>query len=172
MWMVVAGRASGVKKNEKMGRLMAVDCWLVQMEWHSPRLLVCLPLVLLPSTIKTGRSYLLALAHPGGPRERAVKWWWWWWVLWNGCRVSQVLDSNRWHRHWTVAAHEEPRCQRLLFSFSQLMFLCFTLNPQPVVVSQWHSQELFLGQAKLRGLGYGSPPLGPWAKPQKLTTLP
>jgi len=30
-----------------------------------------------PSTIKSRRSFLLALAHPGGPAKRAVKQLWW-----------------------------------------------------------------------------------------------
>ena len=36
---------------------------------------MCLPLF--PCTIKS-RSFLLALAHPGGPGKRAIKWLWWW----------------------------------------------------------------------------------------------
>jgi len=38
---------------------------------------VCLPLLIFPCAIKS-RSSLLAPAHPGGPRKRAVKWLWWW----------------------------------------------------------------------------------------------
>jgi len=52
-----------------------VDCWLVPKEWCPPGLLVCLPLVILFSTIKYRRSFLLALVHPGGLGERP--WWWW-----------------------------------------------------------------------------------------------
>jgi len=37
---------------------------------------VRLPLLIFPCTIKS-RSSLLALAHPGGPGKRAVKWLWW-----------------------------------------------------------------------------------------------
>ena len=36
----------------------------------------CLPLLIFPSTMQS-RSSLLALAHPGGPGKRAVKWLWW-----------------------------------------------------------------------------------------------
>jgi len=36
---------------------------------------VCLPLLILPCTIKS-RSSHLAPAHPDGPRKRAVKWLW------------------------------------------------------------------------------------------------
>jgi len=36
---------------------------------------VCLPELISPCTIKS-RSSLLAPAHPGGPRKRAVKWLW------------------------------------------------------------------------------------------------
>ena len=39
------------------------------------RMVSCLPLLILPYTIKS-RSSLLALAHPGGPGKRAVKWLW------------------------------------------------------------------------------------------------
>jgi len=42
------------------------------MEWHLPRLWVCMPLVILCSTIKS-RSSLLASAHPDGPGKRAVR---------------------------------------------------------------------------------------------------
>ena len=51
--------------------------WLVWMEWHPARWLVCLPLLIFPYTIKS-RSSLLAPAHSGGPEKRAVKWLWWW----------------------------------------------------------------------------------------------
>ena len=53
-----------------------MDCWLVQMEWHPPRLLVCLPLVILPSTIKSRRSFLLAPAHACGHKMVVVVVWW------------------------------------------------------------------------------------------------
>ena len=52
--------------------------WLVRMELHPAGLSVCLPLLIFPCTIKT-RSSLLAPAHPGGPRKRAVKRLLWWW---------------------------------------------------------------------------------------------
>ena len=47
--------------------------WLVRMEWRPARSSVCLPLLIFHCTIKS-RGSLLALAHPGGPRKRAVKW--------------------------------------------------------------------------------------------------
>jgi len=59
---VATGRASGVK----IGGLMEMDCWLIRMEWRPPGLSVCLPLVILYSTIKSRRSFLLAPAHPRG----------------------------------------------------------------------------------------------------------
>ena len=52
--------------------------WLVRIEWQPAGWSVCLPLLIFPCTIKS-RSSLLALAHPGGPGKRAVKWLWWWW---------------------------------------------------------------------------------------------
>jgi len=46
--------------------------WLVGTEWRPAGWLVCLPMLIFPCTIKS-RSSLLAPAHPGGPRKRAVK---------------------------------------------------------------------------------------------------
>jgi len=45
------------------------------MEWRPAGWSVCLPLLIFPCTMKS-RSSLLALAHPGGPGKRAVKWLW------------------------------------------------------------------------------------------------
>jgi len=45
---------------------------LVRMEWRPDGWSVCLPLLIFPCTIKS-RRFLLALAHPCGPRKRAVK---------------------------------------------------------------------------------------------------
>ena len=44
--------------------------WLVRMEWRTAWWSVCLPLLILPCTIKS-RSFLLAPAHPGGPGKKA-----------------------------------------------------------------------------------------------------
>jgi len=46
--------------------------WLARMEWRPAGWSVCLPLLIFPCTI-TFRSFLLALAHPGGSGKRAVK---------------------------------------------------------------------------------------------------
>jgi len=43
------------------------------MEWRPPVLLVCLHLVILPSTTKSRRSFLLAPAHLGGPGKKGRK---------------------------------------------------------------------------------------------------
>jgi len=51
------------------------------MEWRPPRLLVCLPLVILLSTIKSRRSFILALVHRGSPRKRSVKRLWLYYVV-------------------------------------------------------------------------------------------
>ena len=54
--------------------------WLVRMEWRPAGWSLCLPLLIFPCTIKS-RSSPLALAHPGGPRKRAIKRLWcgvWW----------------------------------------------------------------------------------------------
>jgi len=77
--------------------------WLVQMEWRPARCLVCLPLLIFPCTIKS-RSSLLAPAHPGGPRKRAVKW------LWCGYMplcITITYTNNR--KHLSV-----PRSQQAL----------------------------------------------------------
>jgi len=56
--------------------------WLVRMKWRPAGWSVCLPLLISPCTIKS-RSSVLAPAHPGGRRKRAIKrlWWWWWWSV-------------------------------------------------------------------------------------------
>jgi len=67
---------------------------LVQMEWRPSGWSVCLPLLIFLCTIKS-RSSLLALAHPGDPGKRAVKWLW--------CVVKHLSDRQLlflW-RHWT-----------------------------------------------------------------------
>jgi len=46
--------------------------WLVRLECRPAGWLVCLPLLISPCTIKSSSS-LLAPAHLGGPRKRAVK---------------------------------------------------------------------------------------------------
>jgi len=46
--------------------------WLVRMEWRPAGWSVCLPLLILPCTIKS-RSFLLAPAHPGSPGKRVEK---------------------------------------------------------------------------------------------------
>jgi len=46
--------------------------WLVRMEWCPAGLLVCLPLLIFPRTIKS-KSSLLAPAQPGGPGKNGRK---------------------------------------------------------------------------------------------------
>jgi len=75
----------------KLGGLMEVDCWLVWMEWLPLGLSVCLPLVMLPNTIKSRRRFLLAPAYPGGSRKGRKR-------LWcggghAGCSVSHLKKS-------------------------------------------------------------------------------
>jgi len=70
--------------------------WLFRTEWHPAGWSVCLPLLIFPCTIKS-RSYLLAPAHPGGPRNRAVK------RLWCGrCGTGVITcvadDAVHWRR--------------------------------------------------------------------------
>jgi len=57
------------------------------MEWRPSGWSVCLPLLISPCTIKS-RSSLLAPAHPGGPRKRAIK------RLWCGVVVYVTILST------------------------------------------------------------------------------
>jgi len=72
--------------------------WLVRMEWLPAGWSMCLPLLILPCSIKS-RSSLLAQAHLGGPGKMATKQLWWCDVLHtivNLCRVLVVsLPGNR-----------------------------------------------------------------------------
>jgi len=65
---------------------------LVRMEWRPAGWSVCLPLLIFPCTVKS-RSSLLAPAHTGGPRKRALKW------LWCGGGGNEVyfLESMRYN---------------------------------------------------------------------------
>jgi len=55
---------------------------------------MCLPLLISACTIKS-RSFLLALAYPGGPGKRAVKrLWWLWYVTLNLVSEWHNRDSN------------------------------------------------------------------------------
>jgi len=58
----------------KNGGMTELGRWLVWMEWCPARFSVCLSHVIFPCTIKPRRRFLLAPAHPGSPRKRAVKW--------------------------------------------------------------------------------------------------
>ena len=59
-----------------------------EVEWHPAGWLVCLPLLIFPCTIKS-RSSLVAPAHAGGPRKRAVK------RLWCGGGVLNNTESRK-----------------------------------------------------------------------------
>jgi len=65
--------------------------WLVRMEWRPAGWSVCLPLLISPCAIKS-RSSLLAAAHPGGPRKRAVKRLWCGGVVWT---IREVKSRNK-----------------------------------------------------------------------------
>ena len=77
---------------------------LVQMEWHPARWSVCLPLLIFPCTIKS-RSSLLAPAHSGGPRKRAVK------RLW--CVVISAVANSMCGPSANLAWRSEVSCMRL-----------------------------------------------------------
>jgi len=72
--ILLAGRQEGdtaCKKLEGWWRWALVS----RMEWRPAGWSVCLPLLILPCTIKS-RSSLLAPAHPGGPGKRAIEQLW------------------------------------------------------------------------------------------------
>ena len=68
---LLVGRQEGRPACKKWGDGGGGHC-LVRMEWCSARWSVYLPLLIFPCTPKSRRS-LLATAHAGGPRKRAVK---------------------------------------------------------------------------------------------------
>jgi len=72
--------------------------WLVRMEWRPAGWSLCLPLLISPGTIKS-RSSLLALAHPCGPRKRAVKRLWWWWWLQVDVALQLGTPFQLFHQH-------------------------------------------------------------------------
>ena len=98
--------------------------WLVRMEWRPAGWSVCLPLLIFPCTIKS-RSSLLAPAHPGGPRKRAVKWL-------CACGVV-VLESRCWGSNAPsarslVMGEEIMRSGHWLISVLCVSFSAFTLG--------------------------------------------
>jgi len=77
---LLVGRQEGHPAYKKYGEDGGGEHWLLRIEWRPAGWSVCLRLLIFTCTIKS-RSSLLALAHPGGPGKRAVKWLWWWVVL-------------------------------------------------------------------------------------------
>ena len=124
--------------------------WLVRMEWRRRPAgwSVCLPLLILPCTIKS-RSSLLAPAHPGGPGKQAVKWLC---VCCNGCfpgeselaavaLLALVLNlfgkgtsGDNWHRHFSQdgcpPCHPVNRVLKVLRKLKTLTSSSF-LHPRP-----------------------------------------
>jgi len=78
LWYCWLGSRKGIRPVKKGGD-GGGGYWLVRIEWHPAGWSMCLPLFIFPCTIKS-RSSLLALAHAGGLRKRAVK------RLWCGTR--------------------------------------------------------------------------------------
>ena len=74
LWHCWLGGRKGIRPVKKWGD-GGGGHWLVRMEWRPAGQSVCLPLLIFPCTMKF-RSSLLAPAHPGDPRKRAVKWLW------------------------------------------------------------------------------------------------
>jgi len=97
---LLVGRQEGHPVCKKMG-----DCggghWLVQMEWRPAGWSVCLPLLIFPCTIKS-RSFLLAPAHPGGPRKKGHK------TVW--------ITDHRAHRGtlWTIQNVNLKACNLMI----------------------------------------------------------
>jgi len=75
---LLVGRQKGHPTCKKYGGDAGGGHWLVRMEWRPAGWSVCLPLLIFSCTIKS-RGSLLAPAHMGGPRKRAVKQLWRWW---------------------------------------------------------------------------------------------
>jgi len=71
----------------------------VPMEWRPAGWSVCQPLVILPSNIKSRRSFLLPPAHPDGPRKRAVKQLWCGVVAVFGISLSMLLILGSYAMH-------------------------------------------------------------------------
>jgi len=69
---LLVGRQEGHLARKKLWGDGGGGHWLVWMEWRPTGWSVCLPLSIFFCTIKS-RSSLLALAHPGSPRKRAIK---------------------------------------------------------------------------------------------------
>jgi len=65
-------RIAELSRSPRCKRRLTGGHWLVQMEWQRARWLVYLPLLIFHCTIKS-RSSLLAPAHMGGPKKRAIK---------------------------------------------------------------------------------------------------
>jgi len=82
-WHCWLGGRKGIQPIKKLGDGGGGQ-WLVRMEWRPSAWSVCLPLLISPCTIKS-RSFLLALANPGGPGKRAVT------RLW--CDTISITDA-------------------------------------------------------------------------------
>jgi len=91
---LLVGRQKGHPARKKI-RGMRWRWALVRMEWRPAGWSVCLPLLISACAMKS-RSSLLALAHLGWSRKRAIKWLWWW------CGVSQNTKVT-WP--WSIISH-------------------------------------------------------------------
>jgi len=100
--------------------------WLVLMEWRPARFSMCLPLLISPCTIKS-RSSLLAPAHPGGPRKRAVKWLWWCGgrPRWAGefHVATWAVTKHRWTSVFTDSSSSDRRTRRSALSAFSTVFV-------------------------------------------------
>ena len=112
--------------------VMEVGHWLFWMEWRLAGWWVCLPLLILPCTIKS-RSSLLAPAHPDGPGKRAMK------RLWCGGggimhNIKSILYSDR---------IRSVYCRDSMFIHMHILVILLGVLWLPLRYSVWQ-QSMFL----------------------------
>jgi len=131
--MLLVGRQEGHPACKKMGD-GGGGHWLVQMEWRPAGWSVFLPLLIFPCTIKS-RSSLLAPAHPGGPRKRAVKQLWWC----GGVSFACSLAINRKYIY-----NDKIICGSCISSFQYCSFVFTVLIEFWCCLFRWQGLSLYL----------------------------
>ena len=96
---LLVGRQEGHPACKKIWGNGGGGHWLVRMEWRLARWSVCLPLLISFCTMKS-RSSLLAPAHLGGPRKRAVRRLWCKWSNTPSYRSLVVDEEIMRPGHW------------------------------------------------------------------------
>jgi len=95
--------------------------WLVWMEWRWAGWSVCLPLLVIPWTIKS-RSCFLALVHLGGPRKRVVKRLWCGYVCWYA--FSALILLVGWQEGHPVCKKVSDELLAWLSVWSEVHVIC------------------------------------------------